>query len=408
MPTEASRLPLHRAPKRGEISRTKEEPIMRQSVFTVARAAMAALAIAASVLPAAHAATFTVLHQFDDRHGATPIGALAVDAAGNVYGTTSEGGRYGHGTLFQLAPGGFRTLHNFRGGADGAAPVGGLLISADGTRLYGTTSAGGPADAGTVFEMDAGGAYRVLASFDGGAQGRNVQAGLAQDAAGFLYGAAMMGGDPQSGFGTVFRLDPATGQLAILHTFQGDDGAWPVATPLIAGGLLHGTGWGGTVFTLGMDGSGYARLGAGASEDGYIAAGQTADAGGGFWGVAMNGSGSDTGDLFHIDAGQDFSYVFGFDDEDFHVGANPTGTLVLGPDGRLYGTTRRGGPGACRCGTVFGYDTATGQLSTLHAFTGADGAEPWAGLVQDGTGSFYGVTQSGGKHGAGTLFRVTP
>jgi uncharacterized repeat protein (TIGR03803 family) len=381
---------------------------MRQSVFAIARAAMAALAIAASGMPAAQAATFTVLHNFDDRHGATPIGALVLDAAGNVYGTTSEGGRYGHGTLFQLAQGTFRTLHNFRGGSDGAAPLGGLLVGADGKRLYGTTSTGGMADAGTVFEMDAGGTYRVVAAFDGGAQGRNVQAGLAQDAAGLLYGATMMGGDPQSGFGTIFRLDPASGAITTLHTFLGDDGAWPVATPLLANGLLHGTGWGGTVFTMGMDGSGYTRLGSATNEDGYFAAGQTADASGNYWGVAMNGHGSDTGDLFRIDAGQDFSYVFDFDDEDLHVGANPTGTLVLGRDGRLYGTTRRGGPGDCRCGTVFGYDTATGQLATLHAFTGTDGAEPWAGLVQDGAGNFYGVTQSGGKHGAGTLFRITP
>ena len=61
-----------------------------------------------------------------------------------------------------------------------------------------------------------------------------------------------------------------------------------------------------------------------------------------------------------------------------------------------------------RCGTVFAYDTVTGILETLHAFTYADGAEPWAGLVKDGAGNLYGVTQEGGKHGRGTLFRVTP
>jgi uncharacterized repeat protein (TIGR03803 family) len=348
-----------------------------------------------------------VLHHFDGRHGATPIGDLAVDAAGNVYGTTSEGGRFDHGTIFQVAQGDFRTIHNFRGGNDGAAPVGGLLIGMDGN-LYGTTSAGGPADAGTVFEMDATGRYHVVAALDGAAQGANVQAGLAQDAGGLLYGAAMQGGDPQYHFGTVFKVDPASGTLTTLHTFNGDDGAFPMATPLIANGLLRGTGWGGTVYAMGMDGTNFARIGYGVNDDGLFAAGQTADASGNFWGVAMAGYEGDEGDLWQIDANQNFSYVFSFDDQDNHTGANPTGTMVVGNDGRLYGTTRRGGPGSCRCGTVFAYDSATGILETIHAFTFADGAEPWAGLIKDAAGNLYGVTQEGGKHGKGTLFRVTP
>jgi len=380
---------------------------MRQSIFAAARTAAVALSVAAAFASAAQAAQFEVLHNFDGRHGATPIGDLAVDAAGNVYGSASEGGRHDHGTLFQLAQGSFRTIYNFRGGNDGAAPVGGLLIGQDG-KLYGTTSAGGPADAGTVFAMDATGRYRVVAALDGDAQGRNVQAGLAQDAGGLLYGAAMQGGDARFGFGTLFRVDPASGALATLHTFSIDDGAWPMATPLIANGLLHGTGWGGTVFTMGLDGSGFTRIGDGLNQDGSFAAGQTPDGNGNYWGVAMNGFATDGGDIYRIDANQNFSFVFDFNDDDDHTGANPTGTLVFGNDGRLYGTTRRGGPGDCRCGTVFAYDTVTGILETVHAFTYADGAEPWAGLVKDAAGNLYGVTQEGGKHGKGTLYRVTP
>jgi len=380
---------------------------MRQSPFAVARAAMGALAIAAACAPAAHAADFTVLHNFDGRRGSTPVGDLAVDAAGNVYGTTSEGGRYGHGTVFELTQGRFITLHNFRGGADGAAPTGGVLIDGTGT-LYGTTSAGGAADAGTVFALDAGGGYRVVAALDGAAQGRNVQAGVTKGDDGFLYGAAMAGGDAQLNFGTVFKLDPATGALTVLHAFTGDDGAFPIATPVISNGLLHGTGWGGAVYAMGLDGSGYMRVDAGETADAVFAAGQTPDGAGNYWGVAMMGVASDTGDLWKLDATQKFAYVFDFDDDDFHTGMNPTGTLVFGNDGRLYGTTRRGGPGACRCGTVFGYDTASGVLTTVHSFTGTDGYEPWAGLAKDAAGTLYGVTQHGGKHGEGTLFRVTP
>ncbi|MGA2072391.1 MAG: choice-of-anchor tandem repeat GloVer-containing protein, partial [Terriglobia bacterium] len=89
-------------------------------------------------------------------------------------------------------------------------------------------------------------------------------------------------------------------------------------------------------------------------------------------------------------------------------GANPYGALVLGTDGNLYGTTRLGGatdncPNGC--GTIFTI-TLGGALTTLHNFAGADGANPYAALVQDG--NFYGTTYGGGTNGSGTIFSITP
>lgn len=86
-------------------------------------------------------------------------------------------------------------------------------------------------------------------------------------------------------------------------------------------------------------------------------------------------------------------------------GGRPYGALVRDKTGNLYGTTNEGG-GACNCGTVFKL-AADGQETILHAFSGgSDGAHPFAGLVRDAHGNFYGTTQDGGAQGKGTVFKV--
>ena len=104
--------------------------------------------------------TEKVLHNFDGTDdGASPVASLVFDAAGNLYGTTSESGPSGAGTVFELTPhadGGWTetVLHSFspQRGPDGAYPHAGLIIDAAG-HLYGTTSGGGAYKAGTVFEV---------------------------------------------------------------------------------------------------------------------------------------------------------------------------------------------------------------------------------------------------------------
>jgi uncharacterized repeat protein (TIGR03803 family) len=91
-------------------------------------------------------------------------------------------------------------------------------------------------------------------------------------------------------------------------------------------------------------------------------------------------------------------------------GANPLAGLVQGTDGSLYGTTDSGGTSsACGCGTIFKV-TRAGALTTLHNFTGPDGAGPDGALIQASNGSFYGTTASGGASygGYGTVFKITP
>jgi uncharacterized repeat protein (TIGR03803 family) len=86
-------------------------------------------------------------------------------------------------------------------------------------------------------------------------------------------------------------------------------------------------------------------------------------------------------------------------------GSNPQAALVEGSDGNFYGTTYSGG--ASSSGTVFRI-TPAGSLTNLHSFSGPDGAFPYAGLLLAGDGNFYGTTYLGGASGSGTVFRITP
>jgi len=168
--------------------------------------------------------TETVLYSFcqlpNCADGAFPVANLVLDAQGNLYGTTEVGGTYWRGTVFEVTTSGTeKVLYSFAGQPDGAIPFGGLVLDAQGN-LYGTTYAGGTSSAcnfenpgcGTVFELAASGAEKVLYSFHGGPDGANPSAGLVLDAQGNLYGTTSYGGSGNCtrspGCGTVFKLTP--------------------------------------------------------------------------------------------------------------------------------------------------------------------------------------------------------
>lgn len=136
----------------------------------------------------------TVLHSFTGgTDGSDPTAGLIMDAAGNLYGTTFTGGLGGiYGTVFKLDSSGNETvLHRFTGGSDGASPAGALVMDAAGN-LYGTTSDLNVQTAGhngTVFKLDPSGNETVLYSFTGGSDGKYPFYGsLVMDTAGNLYG----------------------------------------------------------------------------------------------------------------------------------------------------------------------------------------------------------------------------
>ncbi len=190
----------------------------------------------------------TVIHSFSGLDGNFPVAGLVIDAAGNLYGTTQFGGDYDDGTVFELSPsaGGWteNVLHSFTGGEDGGDPYGGLIFDASGN-LYGATPglySAGPG--GSIFKLTPSGnswTFSVLYSFAEGGDECGPRGTPAMDAAGNLYDTTYC--SPADG--SVFRLTPTNGgwTYSMLHDFdQSGDGAYPEAgVTLDANGNIYGT-----------------------------------------------------------------------------------------------------------------------------------------------------------------------
>lgn len=150
---------------------------------------------------------------------------LVMDAGGNLYGTTYGGGTFDQGTVFKLNAntGAEQVLYSFANGGDGGLPYSGLLLDAQGN-LYGVTSQGGGAGAGTVFKIDASGQESLLYKFAGGRDGIFPMGALVRDSRGNFWGTTLYGG--RNNFGTVFMVTPAGGEV-LMHSFAGIDGDTP-------------------------------------------------------------------------------------------------------------------------------------------------------------------------------------
>src|SRR5271170_6430702 len=339
------------------------------------------LLLASTLVPAQtqQATKFKVLQTFNGSNGALPEGQLTRDAAGNLYGTTSEGGKgicsnYGCGTVFKLNKNGKQVwLHSFNG-KNGRTPAAGLLRDATGN-LYGTTVEGGDTTCfslgcGTVFKMDKTGKETVLYKFSGTPDGWFPEALLVEDVAGNLYGTTNLGG-ASGGYGTVFKVNTKKKET-IRHSFAGPP--------------------------------------AGGGDGAYSYDGVTRDAAGNLYGVTFDGGAYGAGVVYKLDsAGKEtllYSFAGGSD------GANPDSVLLLDSQGKLYGTTANGGNSECGgtgCGVVFELtpqSDGTWTETVFYTFCSlshcADGEEPDTGpLALDSVGNLYGTTYFGGTYGAG-------
>jgi uncharacterized repeat protein (TIGR03803 family) len=266
--------------------------------------------------------TEKVIHSFDTTDGYCPCAALIVDVSGNLYGTTVLGGASGYGTVFELTPttGGTWTekvLHSFDNSTtEGHGPTSSLTLDASGD-LYGTTPDGGAHGFGTVFELKpANGTWseKVLYSFNPHTQDGFGVSDLIFDASGNLYGTTRYGGADD--FGLVFELSPKAGGRwteKVLHNFSknGKDGIYPAAGlifdksgNLYGTTLYGGTDSGGTVFQLTPTGGGNwteTRLHNFNGTDGAAPWGALIfDAAGNLYGTTISGGAQADGTVFEI------------------------------------------------------------------------------------------------------------
>lgn len=369
----------------------------------------------------ARSQTFKVVHRFNWNDGANPLAGLTVDGS-NLYGTTSAGGKFGAGTIFEIKSTGEETvLYDFTGAEDGGSPEAALILI--GGNLYGATAGGGASDAGTVFEVTPHGAEKVLHSFHGKADGADPEASLIADADGNLYGTTSMGG--KYGAGTVFRLarpkaeDEAWSE-EVLHSFgKGHDGANPVAgVSFDKNGNLYGTTsaggayQNGTVFQLIPAKPGWTEItlhNFKLEGDGGVPYAGIVVAGGKLYGATTDGGdgGSDGGgtvfELTPVDGAWRFTVIYRL------AGWGISGSyrnLLVAP-GKIYATTHCDGVDSA--GTVYELTLSgdTWKEKSLYAFTGgSDGLYSFSNLVLY-EGSLYGTTKQGGDHSNGVVFKVT-
>ncbi|MBW8894640.1 MAG: Ig-like domain repeat protein, partial [Acidobacteria bacterium] len=355
------------------------------------------------VLPAGApaSAVFQLLHAFTSSDGAAPYARLIQGSDGSFYGTTIQGGN-GYGTVYRMdAAGSVTTLHAFNGN-DGGYPYASLVQASDGS-FYGTTYVGG-FGFGTVYRIDAAGAFSTVHTFNGG-EGAYPLSAVIQGRDGFLYGTTYYGG--ASSAGTVYRLDPATGAVTTLHSFNFADGSSPYGGLIQASdGLLYGTtyfggpsGYG-TVYRLDLAGALTVLHGFAYSDGANPYLGALLQASDGLlYGTTIAGGAFRVGVSYRIDrTGTNFTTLHSFTYAD---GAYPYGALMQGSDGLFYGTTYTGASGY---GSAYRLDGG-GTVTTLHSFTYGDGAYPIAGLIQASDGKLYGTTSSG-VFGYGTVFRL--
>ncbi len=358
---------------------------------------------------------YTVLHAFAGgvSDGASPRGALTF-GDGMLYGMTEKGGESGLGTIFAISPDGtgFEVLHSFGGGLnDGSGPLGSLAFNAG--VLYGMTATGGASALGVAFKINPDGTeFSILHSFAGDeSDGASPQSALVV-AGDLLYGMTPRGGS--GNLGCVFRLGTDGASFAVLHAFSSaaPAGYSPSSFLILNSGTLFGTtqsggtGGRGTVFRIDEDGSGLAVLHsfAGGASDGATPWASLTLAGGVFYGVTSRGGSSDSGAIFRIGVdGSSFVLLHAFGG-DVRDGVYPAESLTAG-DGVLFGLTNQGGTHGL--GTVFRINQDGSGFSIIHSFAGGtlDGASPQGSLTLSG-GVLFGMTRRGGLSDKGTLFRI--
>jgi uncharacterized repeat protein (TIGR03803 family) len=314
-----------------------------------------------------------------------PNGSLVFDSAGNLYGTTSEGGScslsYGCGLVFELSPGGSgwtETILHVFSGPDGSFPNSGVVFDSKGN-LYGIAG-GGRYNKGVVFELTptaSGWQEQVLYSFAGEGGGSDPSYGVILDGAGNIYGTTSGGGSNKHG--VLFQLtgSGASWTENVLLNFNSVEGTGPSPLAFDAAGNLYGTSSKGGSYNHGT-----------------------------IYELSPNGSGGWTQSTF-------FTFL-----QQYDTGSLPVYGVAFDSSGNLYGTTAGGSPGVSYfMGELFELSTPawteTNLLQLMRSATTRTLREVFTGpITLDALGNIYGSVNNnprGTNTGStGFVFRIGP
>jgi len=320
--------------------------------------------------------TYTKLKDFDFTNGAHPIGSLVQASNGKLYGMTERGGSNDGGVIFSFDPSTstYTKVKEFPYDADGRWPRG-SLIQANNGKLYGMTPAGGSYAGGVIFSFDPStSTFTKLKDYDG--INGTLYGSFMQASNGKLY-AMTQNGENYSG-GVIFSFDPSTSTYTKVKDF--DSGTWNSLSPHGDGSLMqagNGKLYGMTCF-------------GGSSSNSNI---------------VIGGGNHGNGVIFSFDPSSSvYTKLMNLDSNG--SGTWASGTIMQASNGKLYGMTKRGGTNGS--GAIFSFDPCNSTYTKLIDFDGINGAEPSGSLVQGSNGKLYGITNTGGSYGNGVIFSLDP
>jgi len=292
--------------------------------------------------------------------GSSPQGAMVELPNGILLGSTSFGGEYESGTLFQIESGNYSKLFDLIPEIHGGQIKTNIVALDDGSFVV-ATSTGAEFNSGALLNFDLNGNIETLFSFTSSSTGRGCSGSLAFDSGqGLIYGTCQNGGN--LGFGTAFRYVPSSAIFSVIHHFEGDEGG---SNP--EGGLIL-------------------------SDAGIL------------YGAAKFGGTHEQGIIFEINPfGNVFNKIYDLSGENSD-GRFPIGRLLLSESNHLLGTCSEGGSSGA--GTIFSC-SISGNFERLHNFSAlSEGSFPKTGLTLGNDGFHYGVTELGAANGVGSIYRI--
>ncbi len=357
--------------------------------------------------------------RFTNPDGAFPEGGVTVSGT-TIFGTASSGGAHAYGTIwsFDTSTGIFTNLHDFAGGSDGIHPYGGLAVS--GTVVFGTASAGGAKNSGTIWSFDTSSdTFKKLHDFFG-PEGNSPLGGVAvsgKTVFGTASEAGAHGGPCTFGCGTIWSFDTSSDTFKKLHDFSAiPDGANPFGGVAVSGTTIFGTAREGgahdcahsigcgTTWSFDTSSDTFTKLhDFDEVLDGHWPEGGVALSGTTVFGTAFGGGANGHGTIWSFESSSDtFTKLHDFNF--FPDGTSPLGGVAVSGS-TIFGTAPAGGFGGDNeNGTVWSFDTSSETFTKLHDFNLVrDGSRPYGGVAVSDT-TVVGTAREGGAYGDGTIW----